>query len=258
MWVYRTGAHEEEKRIVLYDYRRTRSHEHPQRFLEGFRGTLVCDGYSAYHQLAKEDPESFTVAGCWTHLKRKFTTLIKAVKTSQTLAQEAVDRINRIYHEDNKLKGLGEQEKLKQRKEKVAPLVDEFFTWVKRYRENVSRESETGKGSTYALNQESYLREFLKDARIPLDNNAVERAIRPFTVGRKNWIMIDTIKGAQASAVLYSIVETCKANDIKIYEYIRYLLEELPKTIHDLTVEVPDRLLPWSKELPDNIYKNRT
>ena len=87
MWVYRTGAHEEEKRIVLYDYRSTRSHEHPQRFLEGFRGTLVCDGYSAYHQLAKEDPESFTVAGCWTHLKRKFTTLIKAVKTSQTLAQ---------------------------------------------------------------------------------------------------------------------------------------------------------------------------
>lgn len=258
MWVYRTGAHEEEKRIVLYDYRSTRSHEHPQRFLEGFRGTLVCDGYSAYHQLAKEDPESFTVAGCWTHLKRKFTTLIKAVKTSQTLAQEAVDRINRIYHEDNKLKGLGEQEKLKQRKEKVAPLVDEFFTWVKRYRENVSRESETGKGFTYALNQESYLRAFLKDARIPLDNNAAERAIRPFTVGRKNWIMIDTIKGAQASAVLYSIVETCKANDIKIYEYIRYLLEELPKTIHDLTVEVPDRLLPWSKELPDNIYKNRT
>ena len=113
-----------------------------------------------------------------------------------------------------------------------------FFTWVKRYRENVSRESETGKGFTYALNQEPYLRAFLKDARIPLDNNAAERAIRPFTVGRKKWIMIDTIKGAQASVVLYSIVETCKANDIKIYEYIRYLLEELPKTIHDLTVEV--------------------
>lgn len=91
-----------------------------------------------------------------------------------------------------------------------------------------------------------------------LSQEAAERAIRPLTVGRKNRIMIDTIKGAQASAVLYSIVETCKANDIKIYEYIRYLLEELPKTIHDLTVEVPDRLLSWSKELPDNIYKNRT
>ena len=178
MWVYRTGAHEEEKRIVLYDYRSTRSHEHPQRFLEGFRGTLVCDGYSAYHQLAKEDPESFTVAGYWTHLKRKFTTLIKAVKTSQTLAQEVIDRINRIYHEDNKLKGLSEQEKLRQRKEKVALLVDKFFTWVKRCRENTSRESETGKGCTYALNQETYLREFLKDARIPLDNNAAERTIR--------------------------------------------------------------------------------
>ena len=87
-----------------------------------------------------------------------------------------------------------------------------------------------------------------------LSQEAAERAIRPLTVGRKNRIMIDTIKGAQASAVLYSIVETCKANDIKIYEYIRYLLEELPKTIHDLTVEVPDRLLSWSKELPDNIY----
>lgn len=100
------------------------------------------------------------------------------MKTSQTLAQEVIDRINRIYHEDNKLKGLSEQEKLRQRKEKVALLVDKFFTWVKRYRENVSRESETGKGCTYALNQETYLREFLKDARIPLDNNAAERTIR--------------------------------------------------------------------------------
>ena len=95
------------------------------------------------------------------------------MKTSQTLAQEVIDRINRIYHEDNKLKGLSEQEKLRQRKEKVALLVDKFFTW-----ENVSRESETGKGCTYALNQETYLREFLKDARIPLDNNAAERTIR--------------------------------------------------------------------------------
>lgn len=113
------------------------------------------------------------------------------------------------------MKGLGEEKKLRQRKEKIAPLVDEFFAWVKRYRQHVSRESETGKGFTYALNQESYLIAFLTDARIPLDNNASERAIRPFTVGRKNCIMIDTIKGAQASAVLYSIVETCKANDIR-------------------------------------------
>ena len=141
---------------------------------------------------------------------------------------------------------------------KYHTVVDEFFAWVKRYRQHISRESETGKGFTYALNQESYLIAFLTDARISLDNNAAEREIRLFTLGRKNWIMIDTIKGAQASTVLYSIIETCKANDIKIYEYIRYLLEELPKTIHDLTVETPDRLLPWSKELPDNIYKNRT
>lgn len=133
-----------------------------------------------------------------------------------------------------------------------------FLCGVKTYQDYVSKESETGKGFTYALNQEKYLREFLKDGRIPLDNNAAERAIRPFTVGRKNWVMIDTIQGAQASAVLYSIVETCKANNIKTYEYIKYLLEELPKTIHDLSVEVPDKLLPWSEELPDNIYKNRT
>lgn len=257
MWVYRTGEHEEKKRIILYDYRRTRSHEHPQEFLDGFKGTLVCDGYSAYHQLERENPDSFTVAGCWTHVKRKFATLVKATGGKQTLADEAVKRIQRIYHEDNQLKELSEEERLKKRKEIIAPLVDEFFTWAKTVQKLVAKESATGQGITYALNQEKYLRAFLENPRIPLDNNSAERAIRPFTLGRKNWVMIDTVQGAQASAVLYSIVETCKANNLKIYEYLRYLLEELPKTIHDFNTEVPDRLLPWSDQLPSYIYKSR-
>lgn len=104
MWVYRTRAYEEKKQIILHDYRRTRFHEYPQRFLEGFRGSLVCDGYSAYYKLAKEKPESYTLAWYWAHLKRKFMKLNKAVNTSQICDQEEVDRINRIYHEDNQMK----------------------------------------------------------------------------------------------------------------------------------------------------------
>ena len=257
MWVYRT-ADSSEVKMILYDYRHTRSYEHPKQFLNCFHGTLISDGYQAYHKLEKENPESFTVAGCWVHLKRKFSTLIKAEGTSKTkgtLADTAVKKISKIFHENNKLKELPESERLKKRQEVIQPLVDDFFEWVRKNEQYITPSSETGKGFTYALNQEKYLRVFLSNPRIPMDNNAAEQAIRPFTVGRKNWVMIDTPRGAEASAVLYSLVETAKANNLRIYDYITYLLQELPKYIHDLSTEVPDNLLPWSNSFPKKLFK---
>lgn len=172
-------------------------------------------------------------------------------KYNNTIATEAVKRIQRIYHEEHLIQDLPPEEHLQKRQEKIKPLVDEFFAWVKdkSAAESTDKSSETGKSLQYALNQEKYLRVILEDAQVPLDNNAAEIAIRPFTVGRKNWVLIDTPRGAEASAGIYSIVETAKANGLKLYPYFTYLLEELPKIINEGCTTIPDKLLPWSEEV---------
>lgn len=258
MWVYRGGVEKGSENIILYDYCHTRGSDNPRKFLSKFKGILITDGYQAYHKLEKENPESFTVAGCWTHAKRKFSEIIKSDKKGSkeyTLAHQAETKIQQIYHEDNKLSELTAEERYQQRQKKITPLVDAYFIWIRKQEAYVAKESATGKAISYSLNQEKYLRVFLSDGRIPLDNNAAEQKIRNFTIGRKNWVMIDTKSGAEASAVMYSIVETAKANNLKMYDYLVYLLTELSKIIHDFSTEVPDRLLPWSSEIPDNLYK---
>lgn len=255
MWVYRSSN---EKKIVLYDYQLTRKAEHPRQFLMNYYGVVVSDGYAAYHQLEKQHPEKFKVAGCWAHLKRIFATVIKSVGqevSKGTVAETASLKIAKIYHMDNKGKDMTFEEREKYRQEIIKPLVDEFFEWAKVTQPKVPANSETGKGLQYAINQEPYLRTFLTNPIIPLDNNAAERSIRPFCLGKKNWVMIDTIRGAQASAVIYSIVETAKANDLKIYDYLKYLLEELPKYITTSKSEITSKLFPWSDDFPQELRK---
>lgn len=259
MWVYSGGVEEGSENIVLYDYCHTRGTENAKKFLKDFNGTMITDGYQVYHKLEKDDPERFHVAGCWAHAKRKFTEVTKSdkdkVEQEYTLAHQAEKKIQKIYHEDNKLSGLSPAEKCKKRQSKIKPMVDEFFAWAKKHIDYVPPKSGTGKALSYALNQEEFLRTFLSDGRIPMDNNEAERRIRNFTIGRKNWVMIDTKSGAQASAGIYSIVETAKANNLKVYEYLTYVLSELSKNIEYPNTEVPERLLPWSKELPQHVRK---
>lgn len=259
MWVYRTGIHSDGQEIILYDYCPTRGHENVERFLGSYRGTLQTDGYSAYHQLNREHPDQFTVAGCWVHLKRKFTdgVRIQGKTCRETFSAEGAQKISRIFHENNKLEGLPPDEKLKQRQELIRPLVDEFFAWVKAEQPHVDSGSLIGKAFAYAVNQEKYLRVFLTDAHIDMSNNPAELAIRPFTVGRKNWVLIDTKNGAKASAVIYSLAETSRAHDLRPYEYFRYLLEELPKYVKDMKAEIPESLLPWSEELPESLRSKK-
>ena len=140
-------------------------------------------------------------------------------------------QIQAIYREENKLNDLSSEERLKQRQAVVKPLVDAFFAYIKTLK--VSKKDTFGDAVSYALNQERYLRVFLEDGEVPIDNNASERAIRGFCVGKKNWQMIDTINGAKTSAIIYSIVETAKANNLKPYDYVQYLLEEIPKHMDD-------------------------
>jgi len=252
MWVYRSGEFED-RPIILYDYQKTRSSEHPREFLKDYSGYIISDGYQAYHTLDNER-DDLKVSGCWTHARRGFAEVEKTLgkgKAKGTVAHTVLNIIGKIYHEEGKLKTLSPEDRLKQRSEKIAPLVDVLFAYLEKQVQFVAPKSATGKAISYCLNQKKYLKVFLEDGHVPIDNNAAERAIRPFCLGKKNWYVIDTISGAKASAVLYSIAETAKANNLKPYEYFKYLLEEIPKHGEFEDESYMDDLLPWSDSLPD-------
>ena len=259
MWVYRTGAAYPGKQIVLYEYQPTRNASHPREFLKNFKGVCVTDGYQVYHTIEKER-EDLRIAGCWAHARRRFDEAVKALpKANQksSLAYLALKQIQAIYREDNKLKDMSPEERQRHRQLTVKPLVDAYFAWIGQNLLKVPAKSKTAKGFAYSLNQEKYLRYFLEDGEVPLDNNAAEQTIRPFCVGKKNWVMIDTIAGAQSSAIIYSIAETAKANNLKPYNYFEYLLTEIPKHMDDHDVSFCEDLLPWSEseKLPEECKK---
>ena len=260
MWVYRTGSICKAHPAIVYDYQTTRKADAPRTFLEGFKGKLVCDGYQVYHTLENESGTDFTVAGCWIHARRPFADVIKSLgeeKAVGTLACEAYVQIQNIYHTDNALKKLPPSDRKKKRKKLVKPLVDEFFDWARKAQYAAAGSDKTKKGIQYCLNQEKYLRAFLDDPALPLDNNIAEQAIRPFCVGRNNWKLIDTVGGANASAIIYSIVETAKANDLNIYKYLKYLLTEIPQHMDETSTDFIEVLLPWSKTLPPECRKKK-
>ena len=255
MWVYRSGHLYQKQQIVLYEYQQTRNASHPREFLKGYDGICVTDGYQVYHTLEKE-LEELTIAGCWVHCRRRFDEALKLIPKSYQKESNTfllMKQIQAIYREEGKLKDLSSDERLKQRQAVIKPLVDAFFAYLKTI--NVSKKDKFGDAVGYALNQEKYLRVFLTDGDVPIDNNASERAIRGFCIGKKNWQMIDTIHGAKSSAIIYSIVETAKANNLKPFDYVQHLLEEMPKHMDDRDCSFLENLLPWSEKLPAGIRK---
>ena len=263
MWVYRSGVYDEHP-VVLYDYHKTRNTENLEGFLKGFKGKIVSDGYVSYHKLAADFPKDITVCGCWAHMRRKFADIVKSAsgsdkkKPKYTLASYGLSQISQIYHMDNQLRALSEDEIKRERSLTIRPMVEAFFAWAKERRTEVTGGSNIGKAFSYALNQKKYLMEFLDDPKVPLDNNAAEGAIRPFVIGKKNWVMIDTIHGAQASAIIYSIAETAKANNLRPYQYFKYILEEMPKHMDETGLDFLDDLLPWSEALPEECRKTES
>ncbi len=252
MWVYRNGACSDSRPVILYDYQPTRKTDHPKEFLKDYSGILVTDGYQVYHSLEKKR-DDLTVAGCWIHAKRGFSEIIKAFgddKPEHVIAVKAADRISEIFHLDNQLDDLTKSERKRQRRTVIKPKVDAFFTWARSSISKVPAKGATAKALQYCINQEQFLRVFLNDANVPMDNNRAEQAIRPFTLGRKNWVNVFSKNGAQASAVIYSIVETARANNLNINAYLEYLLLELSAHVHngDPKESYITRLLPWSKE----------
>ena len=259
MWVYRSGHMYEDKPIVLYDYHETRNSSHPREFLKDFSGICVTDGYQVYHTIEKER-QNLRIAGCWVHARRKFDEALEVLPKEQRKKSNAflvMSQIQAIYREEGKLKDLTSEERLEQRHLVIKPLVDALFVYLKQQESTVPKSGQLRKAYTYILNQENYLRVFLEDGDVPMDNNASERAIRGFCIGKKNWQMIDTIHGAKASAIIYSIAETAKANNLKPYDYFEYLLSEIPNHMDDRNNSFLEDLLPWSTNLPERIRKTK-
>jgi len=246
MWLYRTGC--VGPPIVLFEYQPTRSGEHPKRFLEGFKGYLHVDGYAGYHEIP-----DVILAGCWGHVRRKFDEALKGLpasrrKTGGTKAQEALDQINRLFAIERELKGLSPEERLKARNLRSRPVVEEFRKWLGDVMAAILPKSLFGVAVKYALNQWEKLVRFLEDGRIEISNNRAERSIKPFVIGRKNWLFANTPKGAHASAIIYSIVETAKENLLDPYAYLTHLFEKLPNMDCN-SIEALDQLLPWNVRL---------
>lgn len=257
MWVYRSGCLYQKEQVILYEYQKTRNASHPRKFLKDYNGICVTDGYQVYHTLEKEK-EDLKIAGCWVHCRRKFEEALEIIPKElrkQSVLDLLMNQIRAIYREEGKLSGFSADERVEKRQLVVKPLVDAFFAYVKQNSGRVPKSGKAREAFTYALNQEPYLRVFLENGNVPMDNNASERAIRGFCIGKKNWEMIDTVHGASASAIIYSISETAKANGLKPYEYFEYLLTEIPKHQDESSTDFLADLLPWSEKLPEYIRK---
>jgi transposase len=259
MWVYRSGFMYRDQQIILYDYQKTRNTSHSRSFLKDFSGICVTDGYQVYHTLDKER-EDLTIAGCWVHARRRFDEALKVIPEvgkKESMAYLVMKQIQAIYREEKKLKDLSSTDRLKQRQVIIKPLVDALFVYLKQHNHEVPKTGKLREAYRYILNQERYFTVFLTDGDVPMDNNASERAIRGFCIGKKNWQVIDTIRGANSSAIIYSLAETAKANNLKPYEYFEYLLTEIPKYMDYSDKSFLENLLPWADQLPDNIRKQK-
>lgn len=242
MWLYRSGNDGKEP-IVLYDYQPSRNGDNAVNFLKNFKGYIHSDGYAGYNKLS-----GITRCGCWAHLRRKFVEAIPAKKAkdaSLTQAEIGRDYCNQLFKIEEGLKDLSSQERCSKRLELEKPVLEAFWCWLEKL--NYLKGSALGKAVVYALNQRPYMENYLLDGRCSISNNAAENAIRPFTVGRKNWLFADTPKGATASATVYSLVETAKANGLNVYTYLEYLLLYMPDTDWRNDPESLDDLMPWSE-----------
>lgn len=245
MWMYRTGKVGPE--IIMYDYQTTRASKHPRKFLAGFKGYMHTDGYAGYNDLT-----GVKIIGCWAHARRKFTEALQAMpnKEKQSSAQEGLDYCNKLFEIERDLDDVKVEERYQMRLERGKPVLDAFLAWLNTKSKQVLPKSVFGQAISYCRNQWSKLEAFLLDGRLEISNNRGERAIKPFVIGRKNWLFSNTPKGATSSAIIYSVVETAKANGLSPFHYLSYLFQQLPN-IDTKDPNQLDRLLPWSKTLPD-------
>jgi Transposase and inactivated derivatives len=247
LWLYRTGRGVSP--AIIYDYQKTRGGEHPRNFLSGFKGYLHVDGYPGYHKVA-----GATLVGCWAHARRKYDEALKAAPQakgqSETVAGQGLAYCNALFAIERDLKDATPEERHAERQKRSLPVVEAYSAWLRQQRSRTLPKSLLGQAIAYSLNQWEKLTAFLKDGRLEIDNNRSERSIKPFVIGRKNWLFANTPRGAKASAAIYSVIETAKENGLHPFQYLKYLFEQLPQLPDSQDLEALEPFLPWSSSLP--------
>jgi len=243
MWVYATG-NTGKPPVILFEYQPSRSGKHAKEFLTGFAGYLVTDGYIGYSSVP-----DVTHCGCWQHAKRKWTDAIPKTKDKQGKALEGFEFCERLFALERVFVNMSPEERAEARLKHSKPVVDAYYAWLETV--DPLGGSRLREAVVYSHNQRKPLSAFLLDGRIEISNNRAENAIRPFCVGRKNWLFADTVRGAQSSATAYSIIETAKANGLNPYQYLLHLLTELPTVLTKDPAADLSRFLPWAADLPE-------
>ena len=260
MWVYLTDESSGSPQMVLFQYERTRAGYHPKEFLGNlFEGYFTCDGYQAYHSL----PDGITVTGCMAHARRRFDEALTVLKKDftkeqlkETTAYQAMARIGMLYKIEEMIRDKSPEERYEERQKQAKPLLEAFFEWLHTLEDSVDRSSLIGEAVLYTLNQEVYLKRYLEDGHLSIDNLAAERSLKNFATGRRNWLFAKSIHGAQASATVYSITETAMLNGLKPYHYLTYVLEKMKDLGPFPEKEAILELLPWSSSLPADCHSN--
>ena len=247
MWVYATG-NTGKPPVILFEYQPSRSGVHAKNFLAGFTGYLVTDGYIGYASVP-----DVTHCGCWQHVRRKWTDAMPKTKDKQGKALEGFEFCERLFALERIFAPMTPEKRLEERLKFSKPIVEAYFAWLKTV--NPLAGSKLGQAVVYSHNQRKPLSAFLLDGRIEISNNRAENAIRPFCVGRKNSLFADTVRGAQSSAIAYSIVESAKANGLNPYQYLLLLLTELPTVLSKDPEADLSQFLPWAEELPERCRK---
>ena len=243
LWLYRTGR--DGPPIVLFEYQPTRAAQHPRTFLKSFQGYLHVDGYVGYEGLP-----GIRLVGCFAHARRKFVEAINVLETARrkqggTHAHAGLAFCDELFALERDFVDLSPEERLSGRLLHSQAVLDKFRVWLDTMSYQVLPKSKLGEAITYCLNQWPKLIGFLLDGRLELDNNRSERSIKPFVIGRKNWLFSNSVRGARSSAIIYSIVETAKENGLNPLSYLTYLFEQLPN-LNLKSPEALNGLLPWS------------
>lgn len=240
MWVFAGGP--PDQFVFYYHYHHSRSHEVALNFFKGYKGYLHCDGFPGYDTLAKISPE-VTLLGCMYHARRKFVEITKLVKSKEGVSHEALKYIASLSKIEEETKELSAEERYKIRLEKAKPILENFHAYLTAMYPRIPPKSALAQAVFYTLNQWEKLNHYLKDGRLENNNNRMERAVKPFAIGRKGWLFADSVIGAESAAIIFSLVETCKHHRIESYDWFRYILEHLPLCKTDAEIEA---LLPFN------------
>ena len=240
MWLFAGGA--PDKFCFYYRYHHSRSHDVALDFFEGYKGYIHCDGFPGYDALAAKSVD-IRLSGCLYHARRKFVEIIKVTQAKEGVAHDVLKYISRLAVIEEEINESGAEGKFNLRLEKAKPILDELHAYLVAVQPRTLPKSPLGQAVSYTLNQWPKFLTYLEDGRLENNNNRSERAIKPFVIGRKGWMFADGVAGAEAAAIIFSLVETCKHHGVEAYDWFRYVLQQLPLCQSDAEIE---RLMPFN------------